>query len=356
MSDRIEAHPIRPSYLQRIPGSARGYRYLLPWMPAAIESHDLSEFDVVLSSSHCVAKGVIPAPGAVHVCYIHTPMRYAWDMQHQYLGGGPSWKRWIAGQVLSRLRVWDVSSAPRVDRFVANSAFVASRVRRYYGRDADVIHPPVDTELFSPSHDDPGEYYLMVSALVESKRVEDAVEAFGRLGRPLKIVGTGPLLRTLRRRARANVELLGWQTDEQLRRLYAGARAVIVCGIEDFGIVPLEANAMGRPVVALGRGGALEVVVPANRSPALPDQSWRGLGEPTGVLYGEPGAEALEQAILCFEGYESGFESALLRRHAAGFGRERFKERMRSLVEESLSGGSEPARPRAFLDSGAPGS
>ncbi len=267
VSPAIESHPIRTSFLQRAPGLRRHYRRYLPLFPAAVEAFDLAGHDLVVSSSHCVAKGAIPPPGALHLCYCHTPMRYAWDQEHAYFPKrtGPTAR--LRGVVLSRLRSWDVASAARVDGFAANSRFVAERIRRYYRRDAEVVHPPVDVEFFTPEGPEPrlrigegGGYCVMVTALAPYKRVDVAIRACEALGVELQVVGTGPQEAELRRLAGPRTRLLGRVSDEELRRLYRGARCLVQPGVEDFGIAPVEALACGTPVVALGRGGVLDVV------------------------------------------------------------------------------------------------
>lgn len=272
VSSALEAHPVVTSFLQKAPGVRRHYRRYLPLFPAAVEDFDLSGFDLVVSTSHCVAKGAIPAPGARHLCYCHTPMRYAWDQEHAYFP-----RRWgpgarARGVLLSRLRAWDAASCPRVDRFVANSRFVAERIRRYYGRDAAVLAPPVDTESFTPEgwpadeSTPPAErdYALVVSAPAPYKRLDLAVRAARRAGLRLVIVGDGPGLRALCRKGGRDggegVELRGRVVGRELRDLYRGASCLLQPGVEDFGIAPVEALACGTPVVALGRGGVLDIV------------------------------------------------------------------------------------------------
>ena len=266
VSPALESHPIHTSYLQGWPGAKGNYRRLLPLFPAAIEDFDLSGYDLIVSTSHCVAKGVIPAPDALHLCYCHTPMRYAWDQEHTYFPRrrGPFAR--FRNFVLTGLRAWDVASAPRVDRFVANSNYVARRIARFYGRSAEVVPPPVDVDFFL-SEEEGGpkaasrDYALMVSALNPYKRVDVAIEACARQGLELRIVGTGPEEANLRRFAGGHpVQFLGRVTSEELRDLYRGARMYVQPGLEDFGIATVEALACATPVVALGRGGVLDIV------------------------------------------------------------------------------------------------
>lgn len=351
VSPTIERHRITASFLQGFPGVQRWYRYYLPVMPAAIEALDLSPYDLVLSSSHCVAKGIIPRPDALHVSYLHTPMRYAWDLWPQYFPGRRGLNRVVIPLVLNALRTWDSAATPRVDHFVANSHFVAQRIAKYYRREATVIQPPVDTSFFTPG-DESDEFYLMVTALVPYKGVELAIEAFNALRRPLKIIGRGPLANKLQRLAGPTIEFLGWQSGNELRRYYAACRAVVFPVQEDFGIVPLEANAAGRPVIALGQGGALETVVPAN-DPNEPlalhpelTSSRETCYRPTGVWFTQRTPMALQAAVRFFEEQEACFISEALRQHALPFDRQRFKVRMEQFLTSVLaaheSGGSAP--------------
>ena len=336
VSPTIENRRIFPSFVQRLPFSARGYPYYLPLMPAAIESFDLNGYDLVLSSSHCVAKGAIPAPEALHVCYVHTPMRYAWDLRSRYFPPGRLLSR-LAPPLLHYLRTWDVAATARADRMVANSRFVARRIASYYRREATVIHPPVDTEFFRPAAGR-GEFYLYVGALAPHKGVELAVRAFNRLRRPLRIAGRGPLRPKLERLAGPTIEFTGWLSDEALREQYAACRAVVFPSKDDFGIVPLEANSMGRPVIALGQGGALETVVPANGRPELGSRSAAGDAEPpTGVLFHDDGPEALQAAVEWFERHEWLFRQEALREHARRFDRALFKRRIRRFLQEAIA-------------------
>jgi glycosyltransferase involved in cell wall biosynthesis len=318
-SATIESLPIRTAFTQKLPGVKRLYRWYLPIHPWAIESLDLSEFDVVLSSSHCVAKGAISRPGAVHISYCHTPMRYVWDRFEDYFGNGLAAKL-VYGPVARRLREWDRESARRVDHFIANSTYVAGRIEKYYGRQADaVIPPPVDTERYTPSADDPDDYFLVVSALVPYKRIDLAIDAFRRRKDSLIIVGSGPSARRLQRAAPPNVEFRGWVSDDELKTLYRHCRACLLPGVEDFGIVPLEAQASGAPVVAYGHGGALDTVRD---------------GE-TGIFFAEQTPEALSRAIdkVC----SLRLNKKLLRDWALGFSRESFRRRMQDFIRSHVA-------------------
>jgi glycosyltransferase involved in cell wall biosynthesis len=322
VSPAIESHPIRTSFLQRAPGIRRRYRSYLPLFPAAIEDLDLSGFDVVVSSSHCVAKGVISPPEAFHLCYCHTPMRYAWDQEHAYFPRRHGAAARLRSLALTALRSWDVSSAVRVNHFVANSRFVARRIQTYYGRPAEVVHPPVDLELFTPGP--PGEdgegYCLMVSALAPYKRIEQAMAACEKLDLELRVVGEGPERKRLAAMAGPRVRFLGHVSAERLRGLYRGARFFLQPGIEDFGIAAVEALACGTPVVAVGRGGVLDVVEDGRHGVLYPD--WEG---PATL------AEAIDKAGRI------GFNSLDLHDRAESFSTARFSDRMRSLLSHRLS-------------------
>ncbi|HEV8241959.1 MAG TPA: glycosyltransferase [Thermoanaerobaculia bacterium] len=320
VSPALESHTIHTSFLQRAPALRRHYRRYLPLFPTGIESFDLDGYDLVLSSSHCVAKGVIPGPHAYHVCYCHTPMRYAWDQRHAYFPPGRGPISLARALVLAWLRTWDAGTAVRVDRFVANSRFVAARIRRYYGRDADVLAPPVDVDFFTPgtdaADDDPSRrsYALAVAAAVPYKRLDLAVAACAKQGIPLRIVGGGPEERRLATGA-GDVKVLGRVGDEELRELYRGARFLVQPGVEDFGISAVEALACGTPVVALGSGGVRDIVVHGEH----------------GVLYHPAGdAGALAAAIDKFERIR--FNLLNLRRRAEGFAPARFVAGLQKLL------------------------
>ncbi|MSO49121.1 MAG: glycosyltransferase family 4 protein [Acidobacteria bacterium] len=258
----IEHRKVRSSLINRLPAPARWYRHYLPLFPFAIEQFDLDDATLVVSTSHCAAKAVVPTGRAVHVSYSHSPMRYAWDQFPSYFGPDRFGHLGSAAarHVVSWLARWDRDTAPRVNRFIANSAYVARRIRRYYNRQAAVLHPPVDTGFFTPGHGAAGDYFLVVSALVPYKRIDTAIRAAAILGARLKLVGTGPDEERLRAVSAAGMEFLGHVGDNELRALYRDARALVLPGEEDFGIAPVEAQACGRPVVALARGGACETV------------------------------------------------------------------------------------------------
>ncbi|HTK29233.1 MAG TPA: glycosyltransferase [Vicinamibacterales bacterium] len=316
VSPAIERLRIHTSALQWLPGVRRYYRECLPLFPTLIEQFDFDPFDVVVSSSHCVAKSVVRPGRARHLCYCHTPMRYAWDQFEAYFGAGrigrvPSA---IMRRVMARLARWDRDTAGRVDRYVTNSQYVAGRIGRYYNREATVVYAPVDTDFFQPAATRPEPFALVVSALVPYKRLETAIEACERARVPLKIAGDGPERASLERFAAGRAEFLGRVPDETVRDLYQRAAVVLLPGEEDFGIVPIEAQACGRPVVAFARGGALESVVD---------------GE-TGVLVADAGAEAFAGGIA--RAMAASFDPSVIRRHAERFSRSRFGDEMEALV------------------------
>jgi glycosyltransferase involved in cell wall biosynthesis len=331
VSPAIERLTIHTSALQRLPGVKHYYRECLPLFPTLIERFDLSRFDLVLSTSHCVAKSAVAAQTAVHICYCLTPMRYAWDQFDAYFGPQRLGRPASAAMrvVMDRLARWDRETAARANRYVAISHYVAGRIRRYYNREATVVYPPVDTDFFRPDSAVPGRYALVVSALVPYKRVDLAIDACRIAGVPLKIVGDGPDRGMLERHAAngnlpgevANpgdtIEFLGRLSDEEVRQLYRGAAVLVLPGEEDFGIVPLEAQACGRPVVAYARGGAVETVVP----------------EETGYLVDDASPAAFAEAIR--RALDRKFDAAAIRRHAERFGRARFGDEMEAVVRET---------------------
>ena len=317
----LESHPIETSFLQGYPAARRHYRRYLPLFPAAIEDFDFSGYDLILSTSHCVAKGAIPGPGTVHICYCHTPMRYAWDQERIYFPRRTGPVARLRSLILSRMRDWDVASAHRVDHFLANSSFVAARIRRYYGREAEVVAPPVDTEFYTPGEGTRGAYALVVSALAPYKRVELAVTACEKLGLEVKIVGTGPERERLSRLGGEGTRFLGNVDAETLRELFRGAACFLQPGVEDFGISSVEALACGCPVVAIGRGGIVDIAVDGEH----------------GVLYqGENDPAQMAAAIdKCRQIH---FNESHLRRRAERFSSARFEERLRRLLEVRFPG------------------
>ncbi len=314
--DALSGWDLHTSWLQRLPLGDGRHRLLLPLLPLAVGSLAVAPADVVVSSSSAFIKGVKVPATARHVCYCHSPTRYLWDWSERYVRDEvPALVRPLLGPLLDGLREWDREAASRVDRFVANSLTVRDRIRRYYGRDADVVHPPVDVRAF-PRLDERDDYYLIVSRLVPYKNVDVAVRAFNELGTRLKIVGEGRARRGLERIASDHVEFLGRQTDAHVRELLALSRGLVFPAEDDFGMVCVEALASGRPVIALARGGATEIVEDGR----------------TGVLFDAPSPEALVDAVRRAEATR--FDPAELRRAAERFDASVFRERMRTIVEE----------------------
>lgn len=331
VSATIRAMKVHASWMNRLPGIEKFYRYCLPLFPGAIERFELKGYDLILSSSHCVAKGLVPN-GALHVAYIHSPMRYIWDMYDLYFDGHSSWfARGGMGIWRSKLQSWDLLSSERVNFFVANSRNVAAKIEKLYKREAAVIYPPVEMErFFIQEVQEPS--YLVVSALVPYKKIDVAIEAFNELKFPLKIAGEGPLRRTLEKMAAPNVEFLGWVDGQALPKLYAACEALVMPGEEDFGIVPVEAQASGRPVIAYGKGGVLESVVPLNHI----DTSSGSGPKPTGIFFQEQTPASLMRAIEHYQNSREGFDPSAIREHASFFSQDRFKEQVRNYLEARL--------------------
>ncbi len=325
---RIGGRRARTTFLQRMPWAKRKLELYLPLMPLAIEQFDLSDYDVIISSSHAVAKGVITGPDQLHLSYVHSPMRYAWDLQHQYLrlGGFDRGLRGAAARmVFHYLRLWDVRTAHGVDRYACNSAFVARRIKKCYGRDAQVIYPPVDLERI-PFRDHKENFYLAASRLMPYKRVDVIVDAFRELPESrLVVIGAGPELERLRRSATPNVSFLGRTSDAVLHDHLARARAFLFAAQEDFGILPVEAQASGTPVIALGKGGARETV--------------RGTGcdRPSGVFFAEQTPAAAVDAIRRFEALVPAITAADCRANAMRFDAPRFRSEMRGWIDTSVA-------------------
>lgn len=341
VSKLIEERKIHTSFLQRVPLAKRHYRAFLMLFPLAIEGFNMGAYDLVLSSSHCVAKGVLPSAAAVHICYCHTPMRYIWDQYDTYFGAE---KKGIVSRVAMRsvahyLRIWDVVSSERVDSFVANSHHVANRIKKYYKRPADVIHPPADCSLYTPSESRKGgNYYLLVSAFAPYKRIDIAIDAFEKLGLPLILIGGGQEEGRIRKMAKKHVKCIGWQSSESLREYYRGCKALIFPGEEDFGIVPVEAQACGRPVIAFARGGVLETVrgiyCPSHDAPA--GKTFMHPESPTGVFFTKQTPASLMEAVQFFERHIHLFDTHLIRKHAEGFDRLLFKEKFKHYIEKQV--------------------
>jgi glycosyltransferase involved in cell wall biosynthesis len=319
VSETIRARRVTASFLNPL---RRHYRSLLPLMPMALESFDLREYDLIFSHESGPAKGVLPPSAARHICYCHTPMRYLWDLYPAYRNEwtASAWKRALMTPLTNYLRVWDYSTAARVDEFVASSSNAARRILKTYRRDARVIHPPVAVGSFYWKP--PEDYYLIVSELVPYKRVDLAVRVFSKNGRKLRVAGDGPEYAELKRVAKGNVEFCGRVSEEELRELYARARAFVMPGEEDFGLTPVEAMASGKPVIALGRGGVTDSVPEAG-----------------GVFFDSPDEEQLASAIVRFERTEAQFQPLELQAHASRFSEERFAREMRAVIEPGPEGG-----------------
>jgi glycosyltransferase involved in cell wall biosynthesis len=320
ITERIRSHKITTSWIQKLPWAAQYYSRYLPLFPVAIEQFDLSPYDLVLSSDAAVGKGVITRPETCHISYCHTPLRYAWSAYHTYLQTIQNpFGRSLAAFLMSYLRTWDAAACMRVDYYIANSQTVARRIQKYYRRESVVIYPPVATSRFELSSQLVGTY-LAVGQLAPYKRFDIAVDAFNELGRPLLIVGEGPEYSNLKRRARENITLVGWTSDQVLKETLSQCRALIFPGEEDFGMIAVEAHASGRPVIALSKGGAVETVIP----------------EVNGLLFEEETAASLAKAVRRFEAVESRFDPLTIKQTAAPFNEERFEQELTRFVCEKV--------------------
>jgi glycosyltransferase involved in cell wall biosynthesis len=320
VSDRIRQHRITPTFINSLPRAARMYKAYLPLMPLALEQLDLRGYDLIISSESGPAKGIIAPSDAIHVCYCHTPMRYIWNMYHDYRQSAGLVARNMMPLLTHYLRMWDVTSAARVDSFVANSATVAGRIHRYYGAPSVVIHPPVDTDAFSlAAPSELGDYFLMVGELVSYKRPDLAVRAFNDMKLKLVVIGGGEMLDEIRRLAGPTVKVLGSQPFDVLKQHYSRCRALIFPGEEDFGMVPVEAMASGRPVVAYGRGGAIETVA-------------KGL---SGVFFEKQTVEDISAAVRSLGDIE--IDPEKIAAHARRFGRDQFFQKMRAHIDDLLA-------------------
>ncbi len=322
VSETIRSHRIVPSALQRLPRVHEYYRYLLPFFPAAVAGLRCPPGRLLITTSHCAIKSIRPAPGMKHLCYCFTPMRYVWSFEDVYFGRNPL-KRALLAPVTRRLRAWDRRTAEGVDRFITLSRHVRDRIWEFYERDADVVYPPVDVDFYTPAPDAPpvaagSPFDLIVSALVPYKRIDLAVKAYTRMNRPLKIVGTGNVADALRRIAGPTVEFLGWRSDEDIRTLYRTCRLLVFPGEEDFGLVPVEVQACGRPVVAFARGGATESVI----------------GGETGVFFKEQTEDALIDAVRACDALL--WDPARIRANAERFGAPQFIDGLARAVDACL--------------------
>ena len=319
ISSVIKKHRITTSFIQKLPKAARMYQRYLPLMPLALEQLDLRGYDLIISSESGPAKGIIPPPGSLHICYCHSPMRYLWNMFHDYRERSGFLTRLLMPLLAHYVRNWDAISANRVDYYIANATTVSDRLQRYYRRGSTVIHPPVSVGDFAPvPPSELEDYYLMVGELVPYKRPELAIEVFNRTGKKLVVIGGGQMLAQLRAQAKPNVTLLGSQPFAVLQQHYARCKALIFPGEEDFGIVPVEAMASGRPVIAFKRGGATETVV----------------DNETGIFFEEQSVAGITEAILRFE--TMSFDPAKIVAHASAFSEDVFERKMRAFIEQAL--------------------
>ncbi|MDI9641883.1 glycosyltransferase [Geitlerinema splendidum] len=327
---------IGTTFLQHFPLARRGVQKYLPLLPLAIEQLDLRQYDVILSSSHAVAKGVITSPHQLHICYCHTPMRYAWDLTFDYLQGSKAGKGLpgvLTRYLLHRLRQWDVISANRVDYFIANSQHTAKRIWRCYRRPAEVIYPPVNLDRF-PLHPEKQDFYLTVSRLVSYKQIEVIVEAFNQLGQDLVIIGSGPDFSRLQQLAKPNIKLLGSQPNAVVEEYMAKAKGFVYAACEDFGIALVEAQACGTPIIAYGGGGALETVKDIYRFPQ----------EGTGLFFGKQTPQDLVEAVKRFEQVQNQFNPQKVRSHAERFSPQAFRQRYRAFIEHCQHAFSPPTQ------------
>lgn len=320
----LQQKSTKTTFLQHLPGAKKHYRSYLPFMPLAVEQLDVSSYDLVISSSHAVAKGVLTGPEQMHICYIHSPMRYAWDMQHQYLkesGMTKGLKGWLARIMLHYLRIWDCRTANGVDYFIANSNFISRRVKKVYGRESDVIYPPVDVDAFTLCKQKEN-FYLTASRMVPYKKVKLIVEAFNMMPeKKLIVIGDGPEFKAIKSIAGSNVQLLGYQPFEVLREKMQHAKAFVFASEEDFGIAPVEAQACGTPVIAYGKGGAMETVRVGDKA--------------TGVFFNRQAVDDIILAVECFE--RSNINPHDCRENALNFSVKNFRKKMLDFCQSKLS-------------------
>jgi glycosyltransferase involved in cell wall biosynthesis len=327
VSDFIENRHIFTSFIDRLPAKTNRYRNYLPLFPTAIELFDFKGYDLVISTSHCVAKGIRTPPNTLHVSYIHSPMRYVWDMYEDYFSSEKLgfFSRKLIPLFANYLRIWDVTSSNRVDSFVANSGHVAKRIKKYYNRDSEIIYPPVDTDIFnlSKTSDD---YYLIISALVPYKRIDLAVEAFNQTDSKLIIIGEGPEKRKLQKMAKTNIDFLNWLPHDQLVKYYANCKALIFPGEEDFGIVPVEAQSCGKPVVAYAYGGALETVIGFDDESNMPA---------SGVFFDQQDVQSLQTAVEKCN--DIAWDAEFIHAHAQKFSKSNFKSSFKNFIEVQIA-------------------
>ncbi len=319
---------VNTTFIQKFPSAKKKYQKYLPFMTLAVEQLDVSKHDIVLSSSHAVAKGVLTGPDQLHISYVHSPIRYAWDMQHQYLreaGLNKGLKGFLAKWLLHKVRVWDYRTASGVDHFIANSQFIARRIKKVYGREADVIYPPVDVDRFT-LHDKKDDFYFTASRMVPYKRIDLIVEAFSKMpDKKLVVIGDGSEMAKIKSKAGSNVEILGYQPNEVMVDHMQRAKAFVFAAEEDFGITPVEAQACGTPVIAFGKGGALETIRPY------------GVEKPTGIFFDQQTVESVVDAVRRFDEINDAITPQNCRENAVRFSSERFKKEISDYVEEKWS-------------------
>lgn len=318
---------VTTTYIQKLPFAKKYYRYYLPFMPLAIEQLDVSQYDLVLSLSHAVAKGVLTGPDQVHISYVQSPMRYAWDLQHQYLrdaGLDKGLKGFFTKRILHKMRIWDQRTATGVDHFLANSEFIARRIQKTYRRDSEVLYPPVDVEDFSPVSKKE-DFYLAASRMVPYKKIDLIVESFAQMpDKKLIVIGDGPDMSKIQGKSAKNIEILGYQSRETLVKYMQRAKAFVFAAEEDFGIVPIEAQACGTPVIAYGKGGCLETI--------------RGIDhpQPSGLFFPEQTVDAIKQAVAQFENQYEKFSSENCVTNAKRFSASLFQENLKNIVQQQL--------------------
>lgn len=315
---------VNTSFIQNLPTAKSNHRKFLPLFPLAVEQFDLSQYDLILSSSASVAKNVLTHSNQLHICYCHSPMRYAWDLYHQYLKEAnltSGLKGWFAKYILHRMRIWDATASNRVDYFIANSNFIAKRIAKVYNRKADVIYPPVNTQAFE-LHEQKEDYYFTASRMVPYKKIDAIVEAFTQMpDKRLVVIGEGPDFQKIKAKATKNIELLGYQPFPVLREHMQKAKAFVFAAEEDFGIVPVEAQACGTPVIAYGRGGSLETVIPGK----------------TGAFFYTQSSEAIKNAVKTFEKEQDRFLPSNIRTHALSFSTHRFETEIQNFINQKLA-------------------
>lgn len=321
----LQYKKVNTSFIQKMPKAKTKYRNYLPFMPLAIEQLDVSDYDIVISSSHCVAKGIITGPNQVHISYVHSPIRYAWDLQHQYLKEASltkGLKGWLAKAILHYIRLWDYRTSNGVDYFIANSNFIARRIWKCYRREATVIYPPVDVDAFE-LYENKEDFYLTASRMVPYKKMDLIVEAFSKMSdKKLIVIGDGPDFKKIKSKAAENITLMGYQPFEVLKEHMQKAKAFVFAAEEDFGITPVEAQACGTPVIAYGKGGTLETVLGLDKE------------KPTGIFFEEQTINSICNAVNIFEKNQDKFKPENCRINAERFSNKRFKEEIKEFVKK----------------------